>query len=82
MKEINWIGPKPTGSIHVGVKFRYRQPDQYCTLRFEGEDVYLTYDAPVKAVTPGQIAVFYEGEKMRGGGKIDEVYYKGKRTDI
>lgn len=82
VKEINWIGPKPTGSIHVGVKFRYRQPDQYCTLRFEGEDVYLTYDAPVKAVTPGQIAVFYEGEKMRGGGKIDEVYYKGKRTDI
>lgn len=82
VKEINWIGPKPSEPIHVGVKFRYRQPDQFCTLRFEGENVVLTYDQPVKAVTPGQIAVFYQGEKMRGGGKIDEVYYRGKRTDI
>jgi tRNA-specific 2-thiouridylase len=82
VKEINWIGPKPTEPLHVGVKFRYRQPDQFCTLHFEGENVRLVYDKPVKAVTPGQIAVFYQGEKMRGGGKIDEVYYQGKRTDL
>jgi tRNA-specific 2-thiouridylase len=81
VKEINWIGPKPTEPLHVGVKFRYRQPDQFCTLHFEGENVRLVYDKPVKAVTPGQIAVFYQGEKMRGGGKIDEVYYQGKRTN-
>lgn len=82
VKEINWIGPKPTGEILVGVKFRYRQPDQECRLRFEGENVHLDYVHPVKAVTPGQIAVFYEGEKMRGGGKIDEVYRAGKRVDL
>jgi tRNA-specific 2-thiouridylase len=82
VKEINWIGPKPTEPLHVGVKFRYRQPDQFCTLHFEGENVRLVYDKPVKAVTPGQIAVFYQGEKMRGGGKIDEVYYQGKRTNL
>ena len=79
---INWVGPKPTGPIEVGVKFRYRQPDQFCTLTFEGERVRLDYHAPVKAVTPGQIAVFYDGERMLGGGIIEETYYKGERTDI
>ena len=79
---INWIGPKPSGPYHVGVKFRYRQPDQGCLLSFEGADVRLTYDKPYKAVTPGQIAVFYDGERMLGGGSIGETYYKGKRTDI
>ncbi|MBQ4182640.1 MAG: tRNA 2-thiouridine(34) synthase MnmA [Bacilli bacterium] len=79
---INWVGPKPTGPIEVGVKFRYRQPDQFCTLTFEDERVRLDYHAPVKAVTPGQIAVFYDGERMLGGGIIEETYYKGERTDI
>jgi tRNA-specific 2-thiouridylase len=79
---INWVGPKPQGKIRVGVKFRYRQPDQYCDLSFEGDRVRLDYVEPVKAVTPGQIAVFYDGERMLGGGIIESTYYKGKRTDI
>ena len=79
---INWVGPKPSGKIRVGVKFRYRQPDQYCDLSFEGDRVRLDYVEPVKAVTPGQIAVFYDGERMLGGGIIESTYYKGKRTDI
>lgn len=79
---INWVGPKPEGKIRVGVKFRYRQPDQYCDLSFEGDRVRLDYVEPVKAVTPGQIAVFYDGERMLGGGIIESTYYKGKRTDI
>lgn len=79
---INWVGPKPEGKIRVGVKFRYRQPDQYCDLSFEGDRVRLDYVELVKAVTPGQIAVFYDGERMLGGGIIESTYYKGKRTDI
>ena len=79
---INWVGPKPEGKIRVGVKFRYRQPDQYCDLSFERDRVRLDYVEPVKAVTPGQIAVFYDGERMLGGGIIESTYYKGKRTDI
>lgn len=80
--KINWVGLKPIEPIEVGVKFRYRQIDQMCTLRFEGEKVILHSLSHLKAVTPGQIAVFYLGERMLGGGIIEETYYKGKRTDI
>lgn len=83
VNDVNWVGPKPEGRIEVGVKFRYRQSDQKAYLSFLGEDVILEYeDHPVKAVTPGQIAVFYQGEKMRGGGKIAAVYRRGERIDI
>lgn len=78
---INWVGEKPSGPIRVGVKFRYRQPDQFATLSFAGEEVELVYDAPVKAVTPGQIAVFYDGERMLGGGIISRIYRGDKRID-
>lgn len=83
VSDINWIGPKPEGKIEVGVKFRYRQPDQPASLHFEGDNVVLEYkDHPVKAVTPGQIAVFYLGERMLGGGKIESVYRNGERVDL
>ena len=84
IKMINWInGEKPKEAIHVGCKFRYRQPDLGVTLKFIDEDsVELIYDAPYKAVTPGQAAVFYEGDRCLGGGIIESIYYKGKKKDV
>ena len=83
LDSINWIGPKPEGKIEVGVKFRYRQPDQPCTLSFEGEKIRLDYQNHlVKAVTPGQIAAIYDGDRLLGSGIIESVYRNGKRTDI
>lgn len=79
---VNWIGPKPTGPIEVGVKFRYRQPDQKATLTFEGDRIKLEYGAhPVEAVTSGQIGVVYVGERMLGGGIIGEIYRGDTRID-
>ena len=78
---VNWVGPRPEGEIPVGVKFRYRQPDQACYLRLDGDIAHLRYVSPVESVTPGQIAVFYDGDKMLGGGIIDRVYREGKRID-
>ena len=71
---VNWIGEKPEGEIKVGVKFRYRQADQPALLHFEGEKIVLDYSfAPVKAVTPGQIAAIYDGDVLLGGGILDKV---------
>ena len=72
---VNWIGDKPLSPIPVGVKFRYRQADQPCFAHFEGETLVLEYaDHPVEAVTPGQVAVVYQGDMMLGGGLIRDVY--------
>lgn len=80
IKMVNWtLKDKPIGPIKVGVKFRYRQKDQGCTLEFIDETtVKLTYDQPYKAVTPGQAAVFYIGDICAGGGIIDQIFYKGE----
>ena len=74
---INWVGPKPEKPMQIGVKFRYRQPDQMCTLTFLEDDlVQLDYPQGVESVTPGQIAVFYDGDRMLGGGIIDTIHPK------
>jgi tRNA-uridine 2-sulfurtransferase len=35
-----------------------------------GRRARIVFDAPVRAVTAGQIAVFYDGDRVRGGGRI------------
>jgi tRNA-specific 2-thiouridylase len=76
--DVNWVGERPSGPIKVGAKFRYRQKDNPVTLELRGDEAFLTYDRPCKAVTPGQFAAFYSGDgRLLGGGIIDKTYYKG-----
>jgi tRNA-specific 2-thiouridylase len=84
ISDINWVGDKPKEPLRVGVKFRYRQPDQMCSLSFlENGNVSLIYESPCKAVTPGQFAAFYSLDgRLLGGGIIDQTFYKGIRSDI
>ena len=83
VKNLNFNSDIPESGKHINAKFRYRQPDKGVTINFIDEDtVELVFDEPYSAVTPGQAAVFYDGEICLGGGLIDSTYYKGKRTDI
>lgn len=77
---VNWLGDeKPLGELAVGCKFRYRQKDCPVRLRFIGEtEVELIYDQPVRAVTPGQAAVFYLGDVCLGGGIIERIFFRGQ----
>ncbi|AVN61085.1 tRNA 2-thiouridine(34) synthase MnmA [Mesoplasma florum] len=55
-------------------KFRYRQPDVKVRLnKIKDNEYKVSYDAIVKAVTPGQEAVFYLNDICLGGGIIDIV---------
>lgn len=60
--------------LHCTAKFRYRQPDQPVTIyKLNDQELKVVYDEPIKSVTPGQEAVFYDGDVMIGGGVIDTV---------
>lgn len=76
ISDVNWVSSvKPKEELACNAKFRYRQADNPVKLKFIDENtVFLTFDRPVKAVTPGQAAVFYDGDKCLGGGTIDKVY--------
>ena len=54
-------------------KFRYRQKDNDVKLIWHDDYVEVLYNQGVKAVTPGQACVFYDGEECLGGGIIKEV---------
>ena len=57
--------------MRVTVKIRHRHEGAPAVLEKAGDDELLvTFDEPQRAVTPGQAAVFYEGEIVVGGGWI------------
>lgn len=76
ISDVNWIASnKPTDELSCHAKFRYRQSDNPVKIKFIDETtVYVSFDKPVKAVTPGQAAVFYQGDVCLGGGTIEKVY--------
>jgi tRNA-specific 2-thiouridylase len=52
------------------VKVRYKDAGTACRLYNEADKLKVLFDADVKAVAPGQSAVFYEGDDVIGGGII------------
>lgn len=79
LTNINLFNEKIEDDKHINVKFRYRQQDQGVSVKnLEDGNIKLIFDKPYKAVTPGQICVFYDGEICLGSGIIDKVYYHGK----
>lgn len=69
---LNWVSiPEPTEAVRVNIKIRHRHEPAPATLRVIGPDeVEATFDDPQRAITPGQSAVFYQGDEVAGGGWI------------
>jgi len=72
---VNWIVPqRMIPSHHTQVKIRYNHPGSEASISPKGEgDLEVKFKSPQKAITPGQAAVFYDGETVLGGGWIKEV---------
>ncbi len=58
------------GTLRANVKVRYSYSESPCTVLFEGKKAKVTFDKPIRAVTPGQSAVFYDGDDILFGGII------------
>ena len=72
---VNWIIPhKIISPMNAQVRIRYNHPGSEAILSPKREDeVEVRFKSPQKAITPGQAAVFYDGETVMGGGWIKEV---------
>lgn len=68
IKDLTWVAETPAYPLRCTAKIRYRQQDTPCTLYEDGRVV---FDEPQRAATPGQSAVFYQGELCLGGGVIN-----------
>ena len=72
-RQLSWIsGAAPEEGARLSAKVRYRQEDQPCRIeRVEGDELYLGFERPQRAVTPGQSVVLYDGGACLGGGIIE-----------
>jgi len=71
---LNWVSmTEPTTPIRCEVQVRYRSsPVLVSVVPLEGDRVKLVFDEPQFGITPGQAAVFYNGEILLGGGIIEK----------
>ena len=64
-------GTPPTDGACLDAKIRYRSPAVAVTYhRIDSGRFRLTFETPQRAVTPGQLAVLYDGDRLLGGGTI------------
>ncbi|MCM1135139.1 MAG: tRNA 2-thiouridine(34) synthase MnmA [Clostridium sp.] len=70
--QINFMGMEDLKKPRrLWTKVRYAHRGGWCTACQIGEDeIHCTFEEPVRAVTPGQAVVFYDGEYVMGGGVI------------
>lgn len=66
--------PELEGEMKVTAKIRYSHKGAPCTIRkMDGDKVICQFHEPVRAITPGQAAVFYDGDLVVGGGTIIKI---------
>ena len=75
ISDLNWFGERKEKGKEVHAKFRYRQTDQKVKItHLDDGNLEVVMIDPVKAVTLGQEAVFYDGDLVLGGGRIARVF--------
>lgn len=74
VEDTNWFYRKDASQFEAEVKIRYNHKKARACLNVIGEDkIEVEFKTKQEAITPGQAAVFYDGEYVLGGGWIDSV---------
>ena len=81
VSDVNWIAVEGlTEDMECTVKVRYSQSDHPARLiPLSDNRVRVEFKEPERAITPGQAAVFYDGEMVIGGGTIERVIGDGSK---
>ncbi|NJO39170.1 MAG: tRNA 2-thiouridine(34) synthase MnmA [Cyanobacteria bacterium CRU_2_1] len=74
VQRVNWVSiAEPAMPIRAEVQIRYRSQAVPCAvIPLENARVKVVFDEPQISVTPGQAAVWYEGDRLLGGGVIEQ----------
>ena len=72
VENVNWIAHEAASeSVRAAVKIRHKHiPAQATVTRLDATTARIIFDAPQRAITSGQGAVFYDGDRVLGGGWI------------
>ena len=70
-RDVRWPAGSPMEPVSAAVKIRYRDRGTVARITpLSHSRVHVEFDQPVRAVAPGQAAVFYDGEEVLGGAWI------------
>jgi len=70
---VNWLIEPPKGPVPCQAKIRYRHEPAQATISVLPQlGARIDFRAPQSAITPGQAVVFYDGDRVLGGGWIEE----------
>lgn len=70
LTDTHWITSAPERDQTYQVRTRYRAPLVLCSLEFGKDNTLVKLQDEIRAVTPGQSAVIYDGERVIGGGIV------------
>jgi tRNA-specific 2-thiouridylase len=75
VRNVNWIRPLAAGdAVEALVKIRHNHPGAAARVEAHAEcKALVEFLEPQRAITPGQAAVFYDGDEVLGGGWISQV---------
>jgi tRNA-uridine 2-sulfurtransferase len=74
LEDLTWTNQQPDLPIRAGVSIRYHHPDYPALIKSLDHGIMqVSFESPQRAITPGQSAVIYQGEKLIGGGVIKSV---------
>ena len=69
---VNWIDGVPPVDGNVTAKIRYRSPEESASVEMITAEIgKVRFSRPMRACTPGQAIVFYQGDRVLGGGFIE-----------
>ena len=71
VERVNWLSiESPRESVNGLVRIRYKHEESAATIVPEGNSCTVKFAERQRAITPGQAAVFYDGQRLLGGGWI------------